>query len=64
MEENLQITLPPEPLEKIDYIVEIIGFDGREQFIKAASRRTVNHYLRIMPYTFTSQTSKEGTEEA
>ena len=64
MEEKLQITLPPGLLEKIDYIAEIIGFDGREQFIKAASRRTVDHYLRIMSYMFTSQTSEEGTEEA
>ena len=55
----MKITLPPGLLEKIDYIAEIIGFDGREQFIKAASRRTVDHYMRIMFYTYTPKTREE-----
>jgi len=44
MGERITVELPDEVVSEVDRIVELMGFGRREEFLKAAVRRTVDHY--------------------
>jgi len=44
--------LSPEFIERIDYVVELIGFDSREELVRCAVRRYVDTYFPIGKYIF------------
>ena len=44
MVEKLIIDLPKELVDEVDRFVELIGFECREEFVKAAVRRCIDHY--------------------
>jgi len=37
----------PELVEKMDYVVELIGYDSREELVRCAVRRYVDKYFII-----------------
>ena len=46
--EQIKVMLPPELVERIDYIVDLLGFESREKFVEAAVRRLVDQYMLIV----------------
>jgi len=42
--ERITVELSDEVVSEVDRIVELMGFDEREEFLKAAIRRTVDHF--------------------
>jgi metal-responsive CopG/Arc/MetJ family transcriptional regulator len=46
--EQIKVMLPPELVERIDWIVDLLGFESREKFVEAAVRRLVDQYLLIV----------------
>ena len=47
MVERLSVDLPDDVVVEVDRIVELIGFERREEFVKAAIRRCIDHYRLI-----------------
>jgi len=45
--EKLEISLTLELMRRVDEIVELLSFGSREEFLMAAVRRLVDHYLII-----------------
>jgi len=45
--EKLEISLTPDLVKRIDYIVELLGLESREEFLMAATRRLLDHYSMI-----------------
>jgi metal-responsive CopG/Arc/MetJ family transcriptional regulator len=43
--EKLEISLTLELMRRVDEIVELLSFGSREEFLMAAVRRLVDHYL-------------------
>ena len=48
LEDKLEIILPVDLLEKIDRIVDLLGFGSREEFVVAAVRRAVDQYMLLV----------------
>ena len=44
MGERITVELPDKGVFKVNRIVELMGFGRREEFLKAAVKRTVDHY--------------------
>jgi metal-responsive CopG/Arc/MetJ family transcriptional regulator len=43
--DELCLTLPPELAERLDEVVELLGFRSRERFAEAAIRRLLDRYV-------------------
>jgi metal-responsive CopG/Arc/MetJ family transcriptional regulator len=46
--ERVEVMLSPELAERIDWIVDLLGFESREKFVEAAVRRLVDQYMLIV----------------
>jgi len=44
---ELEIALPTEIVDRIDEILEVLGFQSREEFVVAAVRRLVDRYTSL-----------------
>ena len=44
MGERITVELSDEVVSEVDRIVKLMGFGEREEFLKAAVRRTIDHY--------------------
>lgn len=47
MEEKLEIRLPRELADRMDEILEYLGFDSRKELALSAIRRLIDHYTII-----------------
>lgn len=46
-EMKLEISLPVELVDRMDEILEVLGFQSREEFVTAAVRRLVDRYVSL-----------------
>ena len=46
-EMKLEISLPVELVDRMDEILEALGFQSREEFVTAAVRRLVDRYVSL-----------------
>ncbi|MEM2431591.1 MAG: hypothetical protein QXX94_06525 [Candidatus Bathyarchaeia archaeon] len=47
---KVSIEIPREIIEEIDKLMEIMGFERREQFIEVAIKRLIDRYKRLTRY--------------
>ena len=45
---ELEIALPAEMVDRIDEILEVLGFRSREEFVVAAVRRLLDRYISLV----------------
>jgi metal-responsive CopG/Arc/MetJ family transcriptional regulator len=48
LEEKVKIDLPVELVEKVDGIMDLLGFESREEFVEAAVRRLLDRYTVLV----------------
>lgn len=46
-EVKLEISLPAELVDRMDKILEVLGFQSREELVTAAVRRLVDRYVSL-----------------
>ena len=46
--EKLEVTLPPELVERMDEVVELLGLGSREELVLCAIRRYVDNYPSLV----------------